>query len=83
MSPLVLDPAIEEAMQSALDIQSIFLDISLSTIAGHLAHSALEFRRAKGTTFVSEPEAHLQAVPAEEFPKNQDIIQHSACKVAA
>jgi hypothetical protein len=65
-------------MQTALDIQSIFLDESRSTIAGHLAHSALEFRRVKATTSVSQLEAQLQAAPAEEFPKIEDVVQQSA-----
>jgi hypothetical protein len=34
-----LDPATEEAMQSDLDVQFIFLDISESFTAGNLAHN--------------------------------------------
>jgi hypothetical protein len=45
--PLEFDPVIEEAMQSALDIDSIFLDMSRSTTAGYLRHGVMELRRAK------------------------------------
>jgi hypothetical protein len=43
-----LDLATKETMQSALDVQSTFLDMSHSTTAGHL-HIALELRPAKTT----------------------------------
>jgi hypothetical protein len=39
-NPSELDPATEEAMQSALHAQSTFLDMSRSTIAGHLLRHA-------------------------------------------
>jgi hypothetical protein len=74
-NPSALDPATEEAMQSALHVQSTFLDMSCSTTAGHLPHSALELRRA------SQLEAHLHA-PVEQFPENHDIVEQSACQVA-
>jgi hypothetical protein len=44
-----LDPAAEEAMQSALHVQSTSLAMSRSTTAGHLLHSALELRRVQTT----------------------------------
>jgi hypothetical protein len=37
-----LDKATEEVMQSALHVQSTFLDMLLSTTAGYLPHSMLE-----------------------------------------
>jgi hypothetical protein len=43
-------------MQSALDIQSNLLDISRSTIAGHLPYSSLELRHAEMTTFAFQLE---------------------------
>jgi hypothetical protein len=47
-------------MQSALDIQSTFPDMSRSTIAGHLPHSALELRRAETTTSTFQLQAPQQ-----------------------
>jgi hypothetical protein len=69
-------------MQSALHVQSTFLDTSRSTTAGHLLHSALELRRTETTTSASQLEAHLQAAPVEQFPQNHDIIEQSVCQVA-
>jgi hypothetical protein len=60
-------------MQSALHVQSTFLDLSRSTTAGHLPHNALELCRAETTTSASQLEAHLQAAPVEKFPENYDI----------
>jgi hypothetical protein len=77
-----LDPATEEAMQSALHVQSTFQDMSLSNTAGHLPHSALELNRAETTTSASQLEAHHQAAPVGQFPENHDIIEQSACQVA-
>jgi hypothetical protein len=48
-------------MQSALAAQSIFLDMSRSTTAGHLPHVELQLYRAETTTSASQLEAHLQA----------------------
>jgi hypothetical protein len=56
--------------------------MSSSTTAGHLPHSALEFRLVETTTSASELEAKLQAAPAEQFPENYDILEQSACQVA-
>jgi hypothetical protein len=69
-------------MQSALHVQSTFLDMSGSTIAEHLPHSSLELRRAETTTSASQLEAHHQAVPVEQFPGNRDIVEQSACQLA-
>jgi hypothetical protein len=41
------DPKTEEAMQSALDVQSTSLETSRSTTAGHISHSCLELRRVQ------------------------------------
>jgi hypothetical protein len=41
-NPSQLDPAIDEAMLPALDVQSTILDTSRSASAGYLPHSALE-----------------------------------------
>jgi hypothetical protein len=60
-------------MQSALDIQSTFLDMLCSTTAGHLPQSALELRHAETTTSASQLGAHLQAAPVEYFPEYHDI----------
>jgi ferredoxin len=81
-NPSELDPATEEAMQSALHVQFTFLDMSCSTTVGHLPHSALELRRAETTTSASQLEAHLQAAPVEQFPEYHDIVEQSACQVA-
>jgi hypothetical protein len=69
-------------MQSTPHVQSTFLSMSRSTTAGHLPHSALEFRRAETTISASQLEAHLQAAPVEQFPENHDIVEQSACQVA-
>jgi hypothetical protein len=62
-------------MQSVLDIQSTFLDMSRSTTVGHLPHSALELRRAETTTSASHLEAHLQTALVELFSENHDISE--------
>jgi hypothetical protein len=69
-------------MQSALHVQSNFLDMSRSTTAGYLPHSPLELRRAETTTSTSQLEAHLQAALVEQFPENHDIVEQSASQVA-
>jgi hypothetical protein len=69
-------------MQSALHVQPTFLDMSCSTTAGHLPHSALELRHAETTTSASQLEAHLQAAPVEQFPENHNIVEQSACQLA-
>jgi hypothetical protein len=69
-------------MQSALHVQSTFLDMLRSTTAGHLPPSALVLRRAETTTSASQLEAHLQAAPVEQFSENHDIVEQSACQIA-
>jgi hypothetical protein len=66
-------------MQSALHVQSTFLDISRSTSAGHLPYSALERHRAETITSATQLEAQLQAAPVEQFSENHDIVEQSAC----
>jgi hypothetical protein len=73
--------ATEEAMQSALDVQSTFLDMSRPTTADNLPHSALELRRAETTISASQLEAHLQAASVEQLTENHDIVEQSACHV--
>jgi hypothetical protein len=68
-------------MQSAHHVQTSFLDMSRSTTAGHLPHSALELCRAETKTSASQLQAHLQATPVEQFPENHDIVERSACQV--
>jgi hypothetical protein len=48
--PLELDLVTEETMQSALDIQSTFLDMSRSVTARHLPHTAMDISHAEITT---------------------------------
>jgi hypothetical protein len=67
-------------VQSALGIQSTFLDTLRSTTAGHLPYSALELRPAETTTSASQLEVHLQDVPVEQFPENHNIIDQAACQ---
>jgi hypothetical protein len=62
-------------MQSALHVNSTYLDMSRSTTTGHIPHSALELRRAVTTSSASQLEAHLQAAPVEQFPENHDIVE--------
>jgi hypothetical protein len=81
-NPLELVPATKEDMQSALRVQSTFLDMLLSTTAGHLPHSALELLHAETTTSASWLEAHFQAALVEQFPENRDIVEQSAWQVA-
>jgi hypothetical protein len=66
-------------MQSALHVQSTFLDMSRSTIAGYLPHSALELRRAETTNSASQLKAHLQAAPVEHFTESHNIAEQSEC----
>jgi hypothetical protein len=77
------DPVTEEAMQSALDVQSPFLNtcMSHSTTAGHLPHSLLELCCAETTTSASHLEAQLQAAPAEQLPENHHTVGQSAHQV--
>jgi hypothetical protein len=51
--PLMLEPVTEEAMHSALDGLRPFPDVSRSTTAGYLPHSALEPCRVEITTVAS------------------------------
>jgi hypothetical protein len=67
-------------MQTVLDVQFTFLDISRSTTSGQLPHCVLELHNAKTTTFASKPEAYLEVVLAEQFPENQDIVDQPACQ---
>jgi hypothetical protein len=76
------NPATKEAMQSALDIQSMFLDMSWSTTARHLPHSMLELRHVETTTSASQLQAHLQAALIIRFPENDNIIEKPASQVA-
>jgi hypothetical protein len=73
--PSELDPVSKEVMQSALNIQSKFLDILCSTTPRHLPHCVLELRHAETTTSASQLEEYLQAAPAEQFPGNHSIIE--------
>jgi hypothetical protein len=68
-------------MHSAVDPQPTFLNMSRSTTAGRISHSALEFRRPETTTSSSQLEAP-QAAPVEQFPENQDIVERPACQAA-
>jgi hypothetical protein len=76
------DPAKDGAMQLALDVQSAFLGMSLSSTAGFLPHCALKFRCTKTTTFASQLEAHLQTVTVEQLPGNHNTTEQSAYQVA-
>jgi hypothetical protein len=67
-------------MQSVLDLQPTFLDMSLSSTAGYLPHNELELPHAETRTSASQLEAHLQAAPVEQFPGNHDIAEQSACR---
>jgi hypothetical protein len=69
-------------MQSAFDVQSTSLNISRSTTAKDLSHSALELRRTETTASASHLEAYLKASPVEQLPKNHVIIEHSACQLS-
>jgi hypothetical protein len=52
--PLKIVPATKDAMQSALDVQSVYVDMSRSTIAGHLPHSAQALCRTETITSASQ-----------------------------
>lgn len=71
-----LDPVTKEAMQSALNVQSTFLDMLCSTTSRQLPHSVLELHHAKPTS-VSQLEEHLQATTAEQFPGNHKLSLNS------
>jgi hypothetical protein len=51
--------------------------LPLFRFPGYVAfgHSVLEFRRAETTTFISQLEAHLQAVLVQQLPDNHGIIE--------
>jgi hypothetical protein len=49
-TPSELDPKTEEIMQSAIEMQSTFLDMSCSTTDGHLPHSSLVLRHVDTTS---------------------------------
>jgi hypothetical protein len=72
--------ATEEAMQSLLVIQSTFLDMLRSTIAGHLPHSMLELHRAETITQLtaSQLEEHLQAALVVEEPRYSATASHNS-----
>jgi hypothetical protein len=70
VSPLELDLLIEEAMHSALDIQSTFLDMSHSITTRHHPHTAMDLSHAEITTSASQLEAQLQAALTEHFPES-------------
>jgi hypothetical protein len=65
-------------MQSAFDIKFTFLDMSRSTIAGHLPHRALELRRAGTTTSAAQLQTYLQAAPVEQLPENRHFLEQSS-----
>jgi hypothetical protein len=77
-----LDLATKEAMESAIHIQSTFLDMSHSTTAGRLPHSVLELHSAEITTPASLLESNLHAAPIEQFQENHSIVEQSASQVA-
>jgi hypothetical protein len=79
---LELELLTEEAMQSAINIQSSFLDVSHLTTAGHLPHSVLKLHHAETTTSASQVEAHQQAAKIHQFPGNHDMVEQSVCQVA-
>jgi hypothetical protein len=81
-NPSELDPATGEATQSALNVQSSFLDMSRSTTARPLLHSALELRRAETSTSASQLEGRLLAAQVERFPENRDIVERADCQIA-
>jgi hypothetical protein len=79
-NPSESDLVTMESMQSALNIQSSFLDMLHSTTAGHLPQSAQELCHAETTTSVSQLQAYHQATLVEQFTKNNDI-EPSACQL--
>jgi hypothetical protein len=70
-----------DTIQSAMNIQSTFLDMSRSPTTWHLPHSMLELCHAKTTTSASQLKAHLQAAWANHFLENH-ITKQSACRRA-
>jgi hypothetical protein len=67
-NPPEFDLTTDEAIQSALNVQSNFPDISRSTTEGYLPHRALQLRHAE-TTSASQLRAHLQAASVEQFSR--------------
>jgi hypothetical protein len=59
-------------MPSALDVQSVFLDMSCSTTAGHLHHSAQALRLTETITSASQL----------ENPSGPGRTEQSACEAA-
>jgi hypothetical protein len=63
-------------MQTVLHVQSIFLAVSRSTTAGHLARSVLELRQAETTTspsLKSYKHSHLLAKQEELAKKTENF----------
>jgi hypothetical protein len=79
-NPSELNPATDETMKLALDVQSAFLGMSLSNTDIFLPHIVLEPRRAEATTAASYLEAQLQAAMVEQLPENHKNIEYSACQ---
>jgi hypothetical protein len=68
-TPSELDPTTEKAMQSALKVQSIFLDMSHSATARQFPHITLELRPAETITPASLLEAHLVTAQVEQLTR--------------
>jgi hypothetical protein len=62
-----------------IDFQSSFLDMSHSTIAGHLPHSMPKLHHAETATSATQVEAHLQAAKIQQFPENHNVVEQAAC----
>lgn len=68
-------------MTSALDVQSVYLDMSRSIIAGHLPHSAQALGRTETTTSVSQLEGPGPG-PGPRTTENHSVVEQSACETA-
>jgi hypothetical protein len=60
----------DEAMQSATDVQSNFLDIFHSITVDTFLTVQWSFYVTETTTFALQVGAHLQAALVEQFPEN-------------
>jgi hypothetical protein len=67
-------------MQSALDVQSTFLDMSPPTTPGHFPQNDLELLRPETANSAFQLEVHLQAAPVEQCSENHGIFEQSACQ---
>jgi hypothetical protein len=77
-----LDQATKEVLQLTLDVQSTFLDMSHSSTAWHLPHTALELCSVETTTLASQLDVHLWEALVKQFLTNLTLSSLSGRRQA-